>query len=101
MCNHELEPGCGLSAGGVQLGTWNPPPPHPRDQRNIGTEMWCKHCGVLVPYHEKTFATNHIKGSVECSFSLTGLMDAKNRQKMNPASRATAVAMFCDSDVLG
>ena len=36
---------------------------------------------------------------VECSFSLAGLIDAKNRQKMNPSFRAVAVAMFCNGDV--
>ena len=36
---------------------------------------------------------------VERSFSLAGLIDAKKREKMNPAFRATAVAMFCNTDV--
>ena len=41
---------------------------------------------------------------VECSFSLAGLIDAKNRQKMSPGFRAVAfravvVAMFCNGDV--
>ena len=36
---------------------------------------------------------------VERSFSLAELIDAKNRQMMRPAFRATAVAMFCNGDV--
>jgi len=36
---------------------------------------------------------------VERSFSLAGLIDATNRQKMSPAFRATAVAMVCNGDV--
>ena len=36
---------------------------------------------------------------VERSFSLAGLIDAKNRQKMSPAFSATAVAMVCNGDV--
>ena len=36
---------------------------------------------------------------VEQSSSLAGLIDAIYRQKMNPASRATATAIFCNSDV--
>ena len=38
---------------------------------------------------------------VERSFSLAGLIDATNRQKMSPAFRATAVAMFCGAKVHG
>ena len=29
------------------------------------TEMWCKHCDVLVHYHEKKFATNGTKGRTQ------------------------------------
>ena len=36
---------------------------------------------------------------VERSFSLAGLIDAKNRQKMSHGFRATTVAMFCYGDV--
>ena len=36
---------------------------------------------------------------MEGSFRFTALMDAKNRQKMSPAFKATTVAMFCNGDV--
>ena len=36
---------------------------------------------------------------VERSFSLAGLIDTKNRQRMSNDLRATAVAMFCNGDV--
>ena len=50
---------------------------------------------VVAPYI--WFPTN--AALVERPFSLAGLIDAKNRQKMSPAFRATAVAMFCNDDV--
>ena len=61
-----------------------------------GTELWCKHCSVLVHYDEKKFATNNIKGSVERAFSSAELTDATDSQNMNPAFRVTPVAMFCN-----
>ena len=37
--------------------------------------------------------------AVERSFSLAGLVDAKNRQKMGKGLRQAAVTMFCNGDV--
>ena len=37
--------------------------------------------------------------AVERSFSLAGLVDAKNRQKAGKGLRQAAVTMFCNGDV--
>ena len=47
--------------------------------------MVLKHCGVLVDTHATTFTVNHIRVGVERYCSLAGLIDAKNKQKINPA----------------
>ena len=74
--------------------------PDDMESRNNGSEMWCIHCHVPVNYREKSYVWFPTTAAlVERSFSLTGLIDAKNRQKMSPAFRATAVAMFCNGDV--
>ena len=39
--------------------------------------------------------------AVERSFSLSGLVDAKNRQQMGKALREAAIILFCNGDIEG
>ena len=78
--------------------------------------FWSYWCGKVMHAHHLAHATCHRGGplaeavtpylwclvtsaAVERSFSLAGLIDAKNRQKMGKGLREAAVAMYCNGDL--